>query len=242
MVTQFVASLERPVSRVRLENYRAGGTDLDMVVNYFYNLELSESLYPTLQAFEVAFRNSIHSTLLQHFNNPFWFDTAGLYPPPKPPKTTTWQEDALRVARRKLTEEGKPHDADRIVAEMHLGYWHALFNRPFEQKLWRPNQWALLEQVFPQMTRKQRNRQYVWKRVDRIRILRNRVMHYEPIWHRVRLADDHISILEALHWISSDMHDVIAMCDRFPQVHDGGRSNLERRIHVEIANRYPDSS
>lgn len=71
MVAQFVADLELPLSRIRLENYRPlHGADLDMVVNYFLNIELSEALYPTLQAFEVALRNSVHRALSQHFGTP----------------------------------------------------------------------------------------------------------------------------------------------------------------------------
>jgi hypothetical protein len=81
MVAQFVSALERPISRIRLENYRPiGGSDLEMVVNYFHNLELSEALYPSLQAFEIALRNGIHSTLAIHFNYTFWFDTPGFLP------------------------------------------------------------------------------------------------------------------------------------------------------------------
>jgi hypothetical protein len=239
MVQQLITALERPVSRVRLENYRHGGSDLDMVVNYFYNVELSEALYPALQAFEVALRNSVHLALTQHFNNdPFWFDTPGLYPLPRPPKTSPWQEDALRAARTKLSQEGKPHDPDRIVAEMHLGFWHALFNRPFERKLWRANRAALITQVFPHVPAKHRNRQDIWNRVDRIRIIRNRVMHYEPIWSRPRLPDDHRDILETLRWISEDMQESIAMCDRFPQVMKDGRLSVETRIDTEIQRRH----
>ncbi len=240
MVSQFVAALDRPISRVRLENYRsANGSDLDMIVNYFHNLELSEALYPTLQAFEIALRNSVHLTLSQHFQNAYWFDTPGLYPPPPSPATTPWQEQAIQSARAKLTAEKKSHDADRIVAEMHLGFWHGLFNRPFENKLWRPNKSALVGQVFPLAPNSQRNRQPVWNRVNRIRILRNRVMHYEPIWHRARLADDHTAIVEALGWISPDMHDTIAMCDRFLVVHGRGRPELQKRIQAEIQKRFP---
>lgn len=243
MVAQFITALERPVSRVRLENYHpANGTDLDMVVTCFYNLELSEALYPALQAFEIALRNSVHLALSQHFQNPYWFDTPGLYPLPKPPATMPWQALAIQGARDKLTEEKKPHGSDRIVAEMHLGFWHGLFNRPFEAALWRPNQSALVKQVFPLAPNSQRNRQSVWNHIHRIRILRNRVMHYEPIWHRARLADDHGAILEALRWISPDMHDIITMCDRFLLVHGGGRADMQRRIQAEIQRRYPSTT
>lgn len=238
MVSQFVTALERPISRVRLENYRNGGSDLDMVVNYFHNLKLSEALYPSLQAFEVALRNSIHLTLTQHFQNPYWFATPRLFPPPKPPATESWQERALRDARNRLTEARKPHDADRIVAELNFGFWHSMFNSPFERKLWRPNQSFLVGQVFPQASRRQRNRQRVWDRIDRIRIIRNRVMHYEPIWNRARLKEDHEFVLATLKWISPDMHESIAMCDRFPVVHVS-RATTEARVRQEIQRRYP---
>ncbi len=56
---------------MRLENYRAGGSDLDMVDNYFYNLELSEALYPALQAFEIALSNSINICLREHFEDSY---------------------------------------------------------------------------------------------------------------------------------------------------------------------------
>lgn len=237
MVAQFVAALERPVSRVRLENYRALGTDLDMVVNYFYNLELSEALYPTLQAFEIALRNSIDLALTRHFGNEFWFDVPNLYPS-SPSGKSPWQRKALRAARQKLTEEGKPHDPDRIVAEMHFGFWHGLLNRPFERNLWLPNRSALLGQVFPQTTRKQRVRQSIWDRIDQVRIIRNRVMHYEPIWNRSQLRNEHSKILEALSWISPEMSHTIAMCDRFLEVHDGWRADIEQRIQLEIQHRY----
>jgi len=239
MVAQFIAALERPVSRVRLENYRADGSDLDMVVNYFYNLELAEALYPTLQAFEIAFRNSVHLTLSQHFQNPFWFDTPGLFPSPRPPAKEPWQVRSVREARKNLSEEGKPRDSDRIMAELHFGFWHSLINRPFESKIWRLNGWQRLRQVFPNAPRRSFDRQIAWDHVDHIRLLRNRVMHYEPIWHRTRLSEDHSAILEALHWISPEMHATIAMCDRFPMVHGGGRVDLEQRIQAEIQKRYP---
>jgi len=231
MVAQFVAALERPVSRVRLENYRtAGGSDLEMVTNYFYNLELSEALYPTLQAFEVALRNSIHLVLTNDARTPFWFDRSGFLPP--------WQTQEVSTARKKLMRDGKPLVADRIVAELKFGFWHSLFNSPFERNLWRPDRSARVLDVFPQIPAKQRSRQTVWNRCDRIRIIRNRVMHYEPIWARPNLDRDHFEILEAIQWISEAMHETIAMCDRFPTVYASGRSNVSLRIQAEIKRRY----
>lgn len=231
MVAQFVAALERPVSRVRLENYRDSGSDLDMVVNYFFNLELSEALYPTLQAFEIALRNSIHIVLSAHLQTSYWFDQPGFLP--------AWQAQQVVNARDKLTKGKRPHDADRIIAELHFGFWHSLFNSPFERNVWRPNRSELIRQVFPQVPGRRRSRQGIWDRCEQIRVLRNRVMHYEPIWSRPTILSDHADILEAIRWISIDMHDTIAMCDRFLLVHGGGRADMSRRIQIEIQKRYP---
>lgn len=238
-VARLVADLELPLSSVRLENYRSDtGSDLDMVVNYFFNVELSEALYPSLQAFEIALRNSIHQAFTQHFDTEFWFDGPHLYPAPPSPETLPWQQQAIQDARNKLTGEKKPQDADRIIAELHLGYWNSLFNRPFVDKLWIPNHGALLAQVFPHATRRQQVARHLEKRITRIRILRNRVMHFEPVWKRRHLRQNHEEILEALFWISPVMSDAIAMCDRFPEVIAVGRESVKQRVETEIARRY----
>lgn len=231
MVAQFIFALERPVSRVRLENYRAGGSDLDMVVNYFYNLELSEALYPALQAFEIALSNSINISLREHFEDSYWFDRPQFLP--------QWQIDQVSKARSKLSKAGKPLDSDRIIAELHFGFWHSMFNSPFERRHWRPNRSAMIGAVFPGIPAKGRNRPDIWDRCNRIRNIRNRVMHYEPIWARPHLHMDHAESLEALNWISEDMHQSIEMCDRFPQVLIAGRASVQVRIASEILRRFP---
>lgn len=231
MVLPFLADLDRALPRIRLENYRpANGSDLDMIVNYFYNMELSESLYPSLQAFEIALRNSIHLTLGLHFGTSHWFDQPGFLP--------HRQSRQIADARQTLTKEGKSPTPDRIIAELHFGFWHSMFNSPFEHELWRPNRSALVKQVFPYAFNRQSNRQDMWDRIDRIRIIRNRVMHYEPIWYRARLETDHDAILEALSWISPAMHETIKMCDRFSTVLVSGRESMKRKVQNEITRRY----
>ncbi len=114
----------------------------------------------------------------------------------------------------------------------------SIVRSPFEETLWRLDQSALTGQVFPQAPRRQRNRQDVWNRIDHIRIIRNRVMHYEPIWNRTHLTEDHQFVLETLKWISPVMHESIAMCDRFPVVL-ASRATTEARVRQEIQRRYP---
>jgi len=123
MASTFVAGLQAPISRVRLESYRSpGDTDLETIVNYLFNIELSEALYPSLHAVEVSLRNSIHSAASSHYRSEFWFDQAGVILPA--------QENKIREARNELEKFGKPQTAGRIIAALSFGFWVNLFNRP----------------------------------------------------------------------------------------------------------------
>jgi hypothetical protein len=59
-------------------------------------------------------------------------------------------------------------------------------------------------------------------------------MHYEPVWAGPTLADEHVRILEALRWNSVEMHDAIAMCDRFVQVNNCSRQMVEQKIKAHL--------
>lgn len=234
MAHRLRSSLESAISSSRLESYRNGGDDLAMIVNYFHNLELSEALYPSLQAFEVTYRNSLHNALTARYSTPYWFDHPDF-------SHSKFHVDSVVTVRNGLQRDGKPYpfSADHIVSRLNFGFWHGLLNRPFEKLLWQVNGWQLITVVFPAVPRKERSRQGLWDRLEQIRFLRNRVMHYEPIWYRPRLGTDHRLILETLGWISPDMESAIALSDRFPVVHIQGRPILEQRIQAEIQRRYP---
>ncbi len=221
--------LQLPISQERLEAYREpGGSDLDTLANYFWNVELSEALYPSLQAFEIALRNSIHTALVQHFQNVHWFDQADLM--------LDWQMEAIAKARDELSLHKKPHDPGRIIAELHFGFWHSMFNRPYEEVLWYADGARLLEAVFPHLPRPLRTRKEVGKRIDRIRRLRNRVFHYEPIWRKRDLEELAVITHEMLAAISPELEAVIALSSRFSEVLRHGpehtRANLIKIIEV----------
>ncbi|MDQ3655376.1 MAG: Abi family protein [Chloroflexota bacterium] len=180
MVAKLVDALIIPISATRLGAYRSqGGSDLEMVVNYLWNMELSEALYPCLQTFEIALRNSIHSAFSEHYITELWFDRHNLL---------EWQKKTLQEARDQLTTYQKPHEAGRIVAELPFGFWSSMFNRPYEQ-VWYADGAVLLERVFPHLPRTLRTRKQISQRVERIRRLRNRVFHYEPIWNKTDLQE-----------------------------------------------------
>ena len=139
-----------------------------------------------------------------------------------------WQKGTLQEARDQLTTYRKPHEPGRIVAELSFGFWSSMFNSPYEHT-WYADGAALLENVFPHLPRTLRTRKKISQRVERIRRLRNRVFHYEPIWNKTDLQERHGQIHEALAWINIEIRDVVALSDRFDSVL-GGRHSIEDKL------------
>ena len=223
MVSQFVSDLYLPLSQVRLEGYRPqGGSDLDMVTNYFWNIALAEALVPSLHAIELAVRNSMHSALTHLHGSEMWFYQPGLL--------ESGQLAGFAAALRAVANKPPPL-AGRLVAELSFGFWVTLLSAPYEQRIWQPNNYALLAAVFPHATSV--SRKQIHERLNTIRELRNRVFHYEPIWYRQDLLQVHTSIHEVIRWISATLHSIIHAVDTFPNVH-GGRAQAESDIKSHL--------
>jgi len=219
----FARKLNQALSAERLEAYRrraAADDDLNLFCHYVWNIALSESLYPSLQALEVVLRNSIHEAARVHFGRDDWFDDVEII-------HHRHEVDALEKARTKLRRERKQPDVGRIIAELNFGFWTSLLDRRYEQVLWP----AMIRQAFPHMPRRQRTRVNLVKRFNEVRTLRNRIFHHEPIWYWP-LADKHARVLEAIHWIEPAMLELIATVDRFPQVYADGIAPIEAKLRA----------
>lgn len=239
VASNFVIALRRPISVDRLESYRpVGGTDTATLVNYLWNIELSEALYPSLQALEVSFRNGIHAAASSRYGTEFWFDEPGAL--------LQKQLDMIAEARAKVQKSGRPMTAGRIVAAAPFGFWTSLLNRPYEMPhstappnrlFWHDakSQPLLLSAAFPSVPQALMTRGAVWQRMNGIRELRNRVFHHEPIWNRNTLAREHKAILDAIGWISLEMQAMISLCDRFESVYEYGKPQIENKVGQRFA-------
>ena len=98
-------------------------------------------------------------------------------------------------AKQSLILSGKPVDPPRVVANLSLGFWVGLFGPKYETSLWRNH----LRWIFDRAPTPLRRRA-VHERLDRIRMLRNRVAHYEPVLH-LPLAQEFRAILELIAWL-----------------------------------------
>ena len=223
MVAQFVSDLYLPLSQNRLEAYRSpGASDLEMVTNYFWNIDLAEALVPSLHGIELALRNSIHTALTAHYGTEMWFYLPGLL--------ESGQLNQLAAALRNVSNR-PPLVAGKLVAELNFGFWVALLSARYEQRVWQPQSYALLATVFPHATGL--SRKQIHDHLNPIRDLRNRVFHHEPIWYQMNLLQLHADIHQAIRWISPTLHRAIHAVDGFPTAH-AGKAQVEASLKAHL--------
>lgn len=213
MQADFWPLLKQAISHERLEGYSSRKEMMgqeSVYAHYAWNMALSESLYPSMQGIEIALRNSLHTAASQRFGSEKWFDDQLL--------VHERDRGFVSSAKEILVKSGKPVEPSRVIAELSFGFWTSLFDVRYEQRLW---PW-LLKPVFPYMPRTMRTRAELSRRLNKIRIMRNRVFHHEPIWYWKDMERQHRDLIEAISWINPAMARFIAMLDRFPNVASKG--------------------
>lgn len=228
MVTQFLADLAPSLSSARLQRYQsAAGDDLETAVNYLWNMALAEALYCSLNAVEIALRNTLHDTLTAHFGVPHWCDRSGMLEP--------YQAQEVASMKQRIANHGNPVTPDRIVSELSFGFWVTILFRPYDARLWQAQRAAPLRQAFPRVPKRDRQRVTIHARYNAIRELRNRVFHHEPLFDDQRLRQRHRDVYSAIYWINPKLVDHIKPFDHFPGVDDHGRGSIEANLKAYLA-------
>lgn len=237
----YLGSLLKSISRVRLEAFRKSPqeTDFDLLGRYAWNMAVCEAFYPTLHTFEVALRNAVFHAVEQQYpatasnynDIPCWLDFKKQYS-----VLHKKQWDKVRKAKGYIRSRGKQLTPGRLIAELNFSFWTALFNpfygyqNPNDPRFWP----GLLLDVFPHLPKSQRRRLFVFKRLERFRVLRNRIFHHEPIWTR-DLKRDHQELLESIGWISPDLRHTVVEFDTFPAIHAASYTDFRDRIIKNVA-------
>ncbi len=220
----YADALWKILSQERLQG-GYGGTAMprpDVLARYLWNAALCEALYPSLQALEVALRNTVFSagSAVYPFTGtpqpgqvPCWLDAPGVL----------HADDARMVdsAKARLAAANKALEPGRLVAELTFGFWTALFDVRYENSriLW-PRLFS--QKIFADGPRSKRSRKALSPLLNRVRHLRNRVFHHEPIWHWRDLADQHSLAMDMIGWMSPELRRTIEAFDRFNAVRAAG--------------------
>ena len=201
-----VPQLSSLLSAARFATYltACGGDPAEAIRLYAWNIEASAALWGGFSLLEVCLRNAMHrelTSLVSHED--WWID----------PTIRLQREQADAVAKAVAfvrSTKGPGYSADDAVAELTFGFWTALLANRYHQQLWVP----ALAHSFPQWTGR---RGVLQRRLERLRRLRNRVAHHEPIFAR-NLVLDHDDILSVLVAIDPAARDWVAAESRLPAV------------------------
>ncbi|MEZ8733822.1 Abi family protein [Vibrio sp. 10N.239.312.D08] len=232
-------------------------TDDQALRAYYWNKALSGALYPALQALEITLRNALNeavknSLLGKYANDDWWFEHVAIdvqnikINKMNPSKSKHWvkpdgngglirkrhsyfEQQVLKV-QKDLRNEGRlPIRHDDVISRLMFGFWCGLLSSDFEDVTNKSLLWPnLLSDVFPNTPHKPK-RTRVEKSLNKIKDLRNRLSHHEPIWKFYHLLADgspdytkpiggltaslsllnksYDDILEFIRWISQERYD-----------------------------------
>lgn len=224
------SSITRCLSAERMAAYRPGAAgDEDALARYLWNTALCEALYPSLHFLEVGLRNVVFeagANVYPASSVGCWLERPGIL--------CEEERRLVRAAIKRLKRRGKPPETGRLIAELTFGFWTALFDVRYERSrmLW-PRLFS--QKIFSQAPRSQRSRKALSPLLNRVRHLRNRAFHHEPIWHWGDLAHQHVLVVDLLRWIAPELQATVASIDRFAHVHRKGVAPFRRRVNVLIA-------
>lgn len=214
----YLSDILQNISSERLNPYLSftGQREVEALGLYSWNIAICESLYPSLNQFEVALRNSMHRAASQKFGRAEWLFS----------QLHREEFEPMERTYRRLSSERQNAGVGDLIANLTLGFWLTLFRSRYEQTLWP----ELLEPIFPHCPRSQRTRRHVYARLEMIRRLRNRVFHHEPVWHLRDLEEQHQRILETIGWISPAMLEMTRLIDRFDSVYTRGADHYATEL------------
>lgn len=194
---------------------------------YLWNVALAETIYPTVHFLEVVLRNSFHGAAAM-LAGPNWFDNPNVV-------VNEHAREEVVQAKKRISERGHSADVPRIIASLDLGFWAGLCSRVYEQgpatpatqiPLWP----AAMRQLGPLLPRHLRTRTALSEFLGRVRIIRNRAFHHEPLWagHVDRRGDvvplsfDHAQMQVLVGSMSPRVAALMHLTDRFADVFDPG--------------------
>lgn len=185
------------ISNKRFDRYKTRcNNDVALAFEYYKsNIIISESTYFALSVCEVSLRNQIHNKFSQFYNTSDWY--------------IIWLNDNsysdfhgdINSAIGKIQQRGEIVNSDKIVAELTFGFWTKLFNNKYQLLFWKT-----LSKIFVNMNKADRKLSNVKPIINKARIFRNRIYHYEPVcWSYIAVLNNYDNIITLLNYLDTDI-------------------------------------
>lgn len=184
-----LAAIEKAISAPRLNRYLSmAGGDLERAIKlHNWNTKLGSSLHLPLQLFELLFRNKLDATLTAKYGSD-WYNVKFNHFDPV-------SQNQIAAAEDQLVNQGRPLNPPCVIAQFSFGFWLNMLTKKNETQFWV----AALHSSFPNAPRPI-DRRYTHDNVDKIRVLRNRIAHHEPIYQR-NVQQDLTHVVVVARWM-----------------------------------------
>lgn len=172
------SDFERALSKPRIGRFliAADQNEERALRLYRQNIELSKALFGLLGIFEVTIRNHIDKHYQQQFRDKEWLKNQcgqkGIFSHPSFSKYGFETRTKILTTIAKL---GRRYTHDRLVAELSFGFWNYMFA---------PKQFFVAGQSLHKIyvnRPKGVNQKQIFNDLDKIRSIRNRIAHHEPL-------------------------------------------------------------
>lgn len=161
----------RTIGPERFATYQAtaGGNPRQALHLYELNARLSAHMHEVLGGLEVALRNAVSHSIAGHYQRADWFRCRDFLM-----KLSMERRTNIREVRRRIRSDGHREQPGRVIAGLTFHFWVALHENKYRDTVWTPH----LHRIWPKGT----NIKEVHKDLLKIRDLRNRIAHHEPVF------------------------------------------------------------
>jgi hypothetical protein len=234
MKSKFYESLEHSISKSRLSTYeQENHNELDTLTDYVLNAKISQNFYFLLQNLEVTLRNAIYSSYKKHYSNQdfFYLNEMNSFNRYKSKKEIHSRECWKMLCGVKHKLRHSTHLSDgKMIAELNFGFWTELLSSTNSKyiDMWR----TIFSDVFPNYTIQSsidHDKNLIAMKINTIRNFRNRIFHYEPIYHQNNLEEIHTEVFKILGWLNSEMKALNESFDEFSHI-EKGRENIMNKL------------
>ena len=196
--------LQSIISEPRLSSYlKIAKNDKEKAYHlYLYNLEISQILYHNIHWLEIILRNAINQKLIEAEGNN-WYQSDFLdRDEEKQIREILERHEEKQGKRKKQGLSYQKLNNATIMGKLNFGFWSGLF-KPCYDDFWRHE----LRHIFS--TDENLFRPRIYRQLNNIRIIRNRIAHHEPIF-RAQSSKNLIVISQNIY---NDIYSIIKILE-----------------------------
>jgi hypothetical protein len=174
VVNQIIAN----IGRERLTQYlQSTLDDRSALALYQVNGQLSKHIHELIGGFEIALRNSISQSLSGHYQRDDWYRARNFVM-----QLAQERRQNIREVRNRLKMDRREERPGRIIAGLTFHFWVSMHENKYRDITWTPH----LHKIWP----RGESLKVIHKDLLKVRDLRNRIAHHEPIFNlnwRIRI-------------------------------------------------------